>query len=103
MNNWTGSSHYGLAEDTTYDGEGKQYVITIDFAANDEFKIDDSATVWASPEYGYGAVEEGCRELLIAGANDNANIKIKDAGNYTIYFKTSTNTMWIALNPQTNA
>ena len=88
MNNWTGNIDFGLEKH-----DETQYKIVLVVSANAAFKITQSATSWNVATYSYNNVEEGCRNLVSRGDNDN--IVFINGGTYTIYFKPGTHSMWI--------
>lgn len=71
--------------------------ILADFETNttDALKVkfvpDEGETVWA----GYSQVEEECKSLVASDGTENDNFIFVEESVYTIYYKSSTNTIWI--------
>ena len=77
MNGWTVNAAYKLAENPNAAGE---YMITLDLAADAEFKIVYS--------------ENGTSPTTWYPDGENNNGTVDEAGNYTIYFRSTWNSEW---------
>ncbi len=68
-----------------------QYVVSRYFDNKNWKLYNSSGSRW----FGYDDVDDGCKGLVNVSSDGDRNISFKNAGTYTIYFKTAENKIWI--------